>query len=268
VACEGGHSTGPDGSPITGGDAGVDIDSAPTADADLTPDANEVVPDGSVPVDGGDVDIAATCAALCAKAVDCMGLEDSPECVSECTMELGYMCTPDEIAQLASCAALDCGGFESCVYSVPCMAQEEFCGNGICEEYSEDCSSCPDDCGACVCGDGVCSPGECATCESDCPDGCYCGDPCKPGPAHDPSCGSCDAEVCAADPYCCEVEWDGVCVDEAESICGKDCPSFCGDWVCDPGEDEENCPQDCGGIDPDWDGGVPPPPEPYADAGV
>ena len=64
-----------------------------------------------------------------------------------------------------------------------------------------------------------------------------------------------------------------VCVDEAESICGKDCPAFCGDYNCDPGEDSENCPQDCG-YDPDWDGGVPPPPDwdggvpPIVDGGV
>jgi hypothetical protein len=27
-----------------------------------------------------------------------------------------------------------------------------------------------------------------------------------------------------ADPYCCSTAWDGRCVAEANSICGKTCP--------------------------------------------
>jgi hypothetical protein len=34
-----------------------------------------------------------------------------------------------------------------------------------------------------------------------------------------PDCGSCYAQVCAADPYCCSVWWDSICVDEADPIC-------------------------------------------------
>jgi hypothetical protein len=30
---------------------------------------------------------------------------------------------------------------------------------------------------------------------------------------------SCQAAVCAVDAYCCDVEWDGLCVSEAQSIC-------------------------------------------------
>ncbi len=40
------------------------------------------------------------------------------------------------------------------------------------------------------------------------------------GTALDPACDDCAATVCAFDPYCCETEWDGVCVDEAASECG------------------------------------------------
>jgi hypothetical protein len=29
--------------------------------------------------------------------------------------------------------------------------------------------------------------------------------------------------VCAMDSYCCMVQWDGICVNEAESMCGADC---------------------------------------------
>ncbi len=259
AGCKGGESSTPDGSPLVGEDAGADAsvlaDASSNSDASPVPDANEVLPDGGAPSDGGSADIAATCSALCGKAESCLGVEDPAECVSECTAELGSMCTPAEIVDLAGCAALDCDGFEPCVYSVPCMGQEEFCGDTVCNEYSEDCASCPEDCGSCVCGDGACSPGECATCIADCPEGCYCGDLCQVSPAHDPSCGNCDEEICAVDPYCCEVEWDGACVGEAESVCGKDCPAFCGDYVCEGEENEDNCPEDCGAV-------VPPDPDP------
>jgi YD repeat-containing protein len=44
------------------------------------------------------------------------------------------------------------------------------CGDGICQ-WEEDCSSCPQDCGACACGNSVCEPGageSCETCPQDC----------------------------------------------------------------------------------------------------
>jgi hypothetical protein len=252
VACEGGYDTGPDGSALVGQDGGAGEDGATGADAAPPGDADTPDPDG------GSANITATCTALCAKGEECFDVDETYDCVSGCIAELGAMCSADEIAKLAACAALDCDSFESCVYTVPCMGMEEYCGNGVCADTEEDCWSCPEDCGDCFCGDGTCSPGECATCTADCPDGCYCGDVCKIGPAHDPSCGDCQAEICAVDSYCCEFEWDGTCVGEAETVCGKDCPAFCGDFVCDPTEDPETCPQDCDEEAPD----VPPEPEP------
>src|SRR4029453_8138066 len=32
---------------------------------------------------------------------------------------------------------------------------------------------------------------------------------------------ACCAQVCAADPFCCETAWDGICVGEALSMCGN-----------------------------------------------
>jgi hypothetical protein len=29
--------------------------------------------------------------------------------------------------------------------------------------------------------------------------------------------------LCAQDPYCCDVAWDGTCVGEVSSICGQSC---------------------------------------------
>jgi hypothetical protein len=38
------------------------------------------------------------------------------------------------------------------------------------------------------------------------------------------SCDPCATKVCAADSYCCSTAWDGQCVSEVTSICGKSCP--------------------------------------------
>lgn len=75
------------------------------------------------------------------------------------------------------------------------------CGNGSCD-LGEDCSTCPQDCG------------ECSTCEHDV---------CKTGAPLDPQCDSCATSVCEQDPFCCEVFWDRICVQEAESFCGLQC---------------------------------------------
>jgi hypothetical protein len=55
-----------------------------------------------------------------------------------------------------------------------------------------------------------------------------------------------EACVCAQDPYCCDSQWDGVCVDEVVSLgCGT-CAAKCGDAVCDPSENCTSCLSDCG----------------------
>lgn len=99
-----------------------------------------------------------------------------------------------------------------------------YCGDAICDP-GEDCVTCSMDCGACMCGDGVCNLGECATCASDCPSGCYCPhDECTPGEALDPGCSQCIASICVQDLYCCTDNWDPWCVGRAEAICGSTCP--------------------------------------------
>ncbi len=84
-----------------------------------------------------------------------------------------------------------------------------FCGNGLVDAGE-------------VCEYGTCGDGE--RCSSDCTE-CVnvCHDVCTTGVAMVASCGSCVADVCAADPYCCGTSWDEVCVDEASEICGA-CP--------------------------------------------
>ena len=44
-------------------------------------------------------------------------------------------------------------------------------------------------------------------------------DRCDAGEVLDPSCGTCAGQICDADPYCCETQWDSVCVAEVRSVC-------------------------------------------------
>lgn len=37
------------------------------------------------------------------------------------------------------------------------------------------------------------------------------------------SCDPCVKTICAADAYCCNTKWDGICVQEVASLCGKTC---------------------------------------------
>lgn len=45
---------------------------------------------------------------------------------------------------------------------------------------------------------------------------------CSKGAALDAACSPCAAKVCAADSFCCAIEWDGLCVDAATTLC-SDC---------------------------------------------
>jgi hypothetical protein len=87
------------------------------------------------------------------------------------------------------------------------------CGDGLCEP-GEDCSSCPQDCGACP------------SCEHDL---------CQAGAPLDPQCDQCAGAVCEQDPFCCEVLWDRLCVQQAESACGLQCEG-CSHELCNVGE--------------------------------
>jgi hypothetical protein len=135
------------------------------------------------------------------------------------------------------------------------------CGDGTCT-FDEDCSSCPDDCtDGCVCGDDVCDPGECSdlgSCPGDCPDGCLCDhDICLDGPPLDESCDPCVATICATFSWCCDEVWgwwDTTCIIAVGDMCGIECPTVCGDFICDEvgsppgteGESCETCETDCG----------------------
>lgn len=124
----------------------------------------------------------------------------------------------------------------------------------------------PDGCGG-VCG--TCCENQ--TCEAG---GCVGGPGCQVASA--PTCGGCLCEdcVCDMDPYCCQVVWDDLCVDECLDQCGgcgsspdcggkecgaNGCGGSCGTclpgWFCnDAGECVGDCTPDCSGKDCGADG--------------
>jgi hypothetical protein len=93
-------------------------------------------------------------------------------------------------------------------------------------------------CGTCAAGGGTSS---CAHSE------------CTAGDGLDPSCSSCADAVCAADPYCCNTEWDSVCVNAVPTHCGADACSggggspspSCEHYECTPGDALDAGCSDC-----------------------
>lgn len=95
-----------------------------------------------------------------------------------------------------------------------CALTCDSCGDGICEP-GEDCSTCPEDCGACP------------VCEHD---------PCEAGAPLDPQCDECATTVCEQDSFCCDVLWDRLCIQQAESLCGLQCDASCNHDTCSVGD--------------------------------
>ena len=48
-------------------------------------------------------------------------------------------------------------------------------------------------------------------------------DVCDIGLALTSGCDTCVTDVCSFDDYCCQVEWDDLCVEEAGDFCGAAC---------------------------------------------
>lgn len=48
-------------------------------------------------------------------------------------------------------------------------------------------------------------------------------DACTPGDKLGTNCGTCEANVCAVDSYCCDTAWDQTCVNEADQYCTGVC---------------------------------------------
>jgi hypothetical protein len=91
------------------------------------------------------------------------------------------------------------GGGATCVQTT--QATAEVCGNGL----DDDCDGQVDE--SCGCPHSICTVGPTGT-----PFWAGCDAP-----------GTCVAQICAADSYCCASDWDSVCVSEVTSICGLGC---------------------------------------------
>lgn len=114
-------------------------------------------------------------------------------------------------------SALD-GSCDSCAADV--CAQDAFCCS---TEWDQQCiNEASDICGQCsgtgTGGGGTGGGG--AGGGSGTGGGSNCHDVCVEGAALDTSCSTCAANVCAQDPYCCNTDWDSVCVGYVEDFCG------------------------------------------------
>ncbi len=118
------------------------------------------------------------------------------------------------------------------------------CGHSVCQTGATLDPSCADDCAGRLCEvdpyccefawDDLCVDQVVTVCERDCADEPICGhSPCAEGDVLHRECGFCEERICDADPYCCEVAWDALCVDQVATECGLTCE--CTPDVCDVG---------------------------------
>ena len=168
-------------------------------------------------------------------AGDCCEAHDTPNCND------GECCTTVCAIDPFCCAT---------AWDATCVAEAEtlcgaLCGGGVCPNPDHDC---------CTTGTPGCSDQAC--CELACsldPFCCstawdtFCVGPngSVPGASAEEACGldcggggdcpfappeitaECCAIVCAADPFCCQVAWDGICASEANVLCAGPCEFTC-----------------------------------------
>lgn len=158
--------------------------------------------------EGGPLDASCdSCAAsICAQDPFCCSSGWDSICVAEVQSICGQSCNAPECAHplCETGEALD-PACDSCAGSI--CAQDPFCCNGqwdrLCTQQVET-----------VCG---------GSCEAPAPECDHA--PCDSGDALDPACDNCVADVCAQDPFCCNVSWDQLCVSTYDSTCGTPTPA-------------------------------------------
>ena len=163
--------------------------------------------------------------------IDCAGA--NPECGWQGEF---YDCGTDGSGDPSGNNPKECAGGPSC--DPPC-GPGEACVDGVCEVCEPDCAG--KQCGPDGCG------GQCGACPGECIESiCHAGPGCQveegPGCA---GCG-CEACVCEADAFCCDTQWDDLCVGQCINDCGG-CPMAdeCGDGLCTGDEDCSTCLDDC-----------------------
>ena len=137
------------------------------------------------------------------------------------------------VGEVESICGATCGGGGECAHDQceagvaldPAVCGE--CVGNICAVDSFCCTNSWDD--VCV--------GEVATiCGATCGGGAECEHGmCETGTPLVSTCDECVGNICAADPFCCDSGWDGICVGEVESICGStecNAPTECAHDTC------------------------------------
>jgi hypothetical protein len=126
---------------------------------------------------------------------------------------LGQVCGFDPLAGEVGCVDDPCEGLPAegtCDGAV--LTRCSLPGEGPRHVVVEDCGATGGTCEVDASGVAACAGG------STCSHGV-----CEQGPPLDETCDSCTANVCGVDPYCCDVQWDSICVDEAQQLCGATC---------------------------------------------
>ncbi len=187
---------------------------------------------------------------ICAVDSYCCTNDWDSACVDEVQSVCGLACA-------GACGDGVCGAGEDCNTCPGDCGACVVCGDGVCD-VTEDCNTCPGDCGAC----GACAHDKCATgvaltsgcdpcvtqicavdsycctsswdsvcvdevlsvCGLSCAGGACAHDKCVTGVALTSGCDPCVTQVCAVDDFCCNTDWDSICVDEVLSVCGLSCP--------------------------------------------
>ncbi len=160
-----------------------------------------------------------------------------------CVQECQYDCNGPACDSFCfpACEGLVCGD-DGCGGACGTCPEGTYCGAGgkaclpcTCEGKQCGDDGCGNSCGECAegetCANGVCVPAGCT-------------------PQDGPGCGGCACEacVCAADSFCCEVAWDELCVEACSVDCGANCPCVpnCGDAECGDDGCGGQCPPGCG----------------------
>jgi hypothetical protein len=124
-----------------------------------------------------------------------------------------------------------CGSGTTCSPGGTCTGGGS-CGHPICSTGGKLTASC-DPCAQQVCAadsfccnnqwDSICVGEVASVCHQTCGGGTCAHPVCATGTKLTSSCDSCAQQICAADSFCCNNQWDNQCVGEVSSICGQSC---------------------------------------------
>jgi hypothetical protein len=168
------------------------------------------------------------CGACCGNGV-CNNTEDCSACPADC-------CNTTSCAHSACFLGdkLDLGACHDPCVGVVCAQDASCCmgpnWNDGCQTLAKQLCPGPDPCIAAVCqqNPSCCTQSWTQACvtlaTSLCQTQCDCAHSiCVDGEKLAASCNPCAKSVCAADAYCCDTAWDGICVDEVVAICNIAC---------------------------------------------